>query len=89
MPASFGAADGGARALKPSELRRCGTPPCGYGSVHEHDITLDNLPNQPLHVVLELARRLDLHPGDLTPCAAQVYDHPRYFDGPSPEAAAK
>lgn len=52
--------------------------------VHEHDITLDNLPNQPLHVVLELARRLDLHPGDLTPYAAQVYDHPRYFDAQFP-----
>jgi hypothetical protein len=30
--------------------------------VHEHDIPLDHLPNQPLHVVLELARRLDLTP---------------------------
>ncbi|MDX3426037.1 MULTISPECIES: hypothetical protein [unclassified Streptomyces] len=30
--------------------------------VHEHDISLDHLPNQPLHVVLELARRLDLTP---------------------------
>ncbi|OEJ21960.1 hypothetical protein AR457_39225 [Streptomyces agglomeratus] len=48
--------------------------------VHEHDISLDHLPNQPLHVVLELARRLDLHPGDLSPYAADVYDHPRYLD---------
>ncbi|MGW0670669.1 hypothetical protein [Streptomyces sp. NPDC002746] len=56
--------------------------------VHEHDITLDNLPNQPLHVVLELARRLDLHPGDLTPYAAQVYGHPRYFDAQFPTEPA-
>lgn len=37
--------------------------------VHEADITLDHLPNLPLRVVLELARRLDLHPADLTPYA--------------------
>ncbi|MCA1224058.1 hypothetical protein, partial [Streptomyces sp. 8L] len=52
--------------------------------VHEHDISLDHLPNQPLHVVLELARRLDLHPSDLTPYAAEVYLHPRYFDAQLP-----
>ncbi|MEU2675028.1 hypothetical protein ABZ622_40745 [Streptomyces sp. NPDC007164] len=56
--------------------------------VHEHDISLDHLPNQPLHVVLELARRLDLHPADLTPYAAEVYDHPRYFDAQFPTEPA-
>ncbi|MEU1127049.1 hypothetical protein ABZ371_26555 [Streptomyces sp. NPDC005899] len=52
--------------------------------VHEHDIPLDHLPNQPLHVVLELARRLDLHPADLTPYAAEVYNHPLHFDAQFP-----
>lgn len=33
---------------------------------------MDALPNQPLHVVLELARRLDLHPADLTPYARGI-----------------
>ncbi|MER6604186.1 hypothetical protein ACWDBC_35190 [Streptomyces parvus] len=56
--------------------------------VHETDITLDHLPNQPLHVVLELARRLDLHPGDLTPYAADVYHHPRYLDTQNPPEPA-
>ncbi|MFE7429253.1 TetR family transcriptional regulator [Streptomyces sp. NPDC057545] len=56
--------------------------------VHEHDISLDHLPNQPLHVVLELACRLDLHPGDRTRYAAQVYDHPRYFDAQFPAEPA-
>lgn len=35
--------------------------------VHESAITMDALPNQPLHVILELARCLDLHPADHTP----------------------
>ncbi|MEU6760533.1 hypothetical protein [Streptomyces sp. NPDC046685] len=48
--------------------------------VHEHDISLDALPDQPLHVMLELARRLDLHPADLTPYAEEVYALPRYAD---------
>lgn len=56
--------------------------------VHEHDISLDHLPNQPLHVVLELARRLDLHPSDLTPYAAEVYNHPRHFDAQFPTEPA-
>jgi hypothetical protein len=56
--------------------------------VHEADISLDHLPNQPLHVVLELARRLDLHPADLTPYAAGVYDRPRYFDAQLPPEPA-
>ncbi|MFC5724126.1 hypothetical protein ACFP1Z_28555 [Streptomyces gamaensis] len=46
--------------------------------VHENDIRLDALPNQPLHVVLELARHLDLHPADLTPFAEEVYCLPRH-----------
>ncbi|ATM24835.1 hypothetical protein SMD44_p20052 (plasmid) [Streptomyces alboflavus] len=52
--------------------------------VHEHDVTMDALPNQPLHVVLELARRLDLHPADLTPYAEAVYQLPRYRDTQTP-----
>jgi hypothetical protein len=52
--------------------------------VHEHDVTMDALPNQPLHVVLELARRLDLHPADLTPYAEDVYRLPRYRDTQTP-----
>ncbi|MGW5677000.1 hypothetical protein ACWEV4_18305 [Streptomyces sp. NPDC003860] len=56
--------------------------------VHEADITLDHLPDQPLHIVLELARRLDLHPADLTPYAADVYDRPRYFDAQLPPEPA-
>ncbi|MGW2777325.1 hypothetical protein ACWC4C_33320 [Streptomyces olivaceoviridis] len=56
----------------------------GLLSVHEHALSLDHLPNQPLHVVLELARRLELRPSDLTPYAAEVYHHPRYFDAQFP-----
>ncbi|MFC5724131.1 hypothetical protein ACFP1Z_28580 [Streptomyces gamaensis] len=52
--------------------------------VHEHDVTMDALPNQPLNVVLELARRLDLHPADLTPYAEDVYQLPRYRDTQNP-----
>lgn len=52
--------------------------------VHEHDIDLDQLPDQPLHVVLELARRLDLHPADLAPYAEDAYAHPRYTDTQNP-----
>ena len=33
--------------------------------VHEHEIDLAELPDQPVRVVYELARRLDSHPGDL------------------------
>ncbi|QCW79037.1 hypothetical protein EQG64_21800 [Streptomyces sp. S6] len=52
--------------------------------VQEHDITMDALPNQPLHVILELARRLDFHPADLTPYAEAVYRLPRYRDAQQP-----
>ncbi|WP_331764353.1 helix-turn-helix transcriptional regulator [Streptomyces sp. NBC_01506] len=52
--------------------------------VHEGAITMDALPNQPLHVVLELARRLDLHPADLTPYAEAVYQLPRHTDTEHP-----
>ncbi|MFD3961905.1 MULTISPECIES: helix-turn-helix domain-containing protein [Streptomyces] len=52
--------------------------------VHESAITMDALPNQPLHVILELARRLDLHPADLTPYAEAVYQLPRYRDAEHP-----
>lgn len=60
----------------------------GLLGVHEHDISLDHLPNQPLHVVLELARRLDLHPRDLTPYAAEAYNHPLHFDAQFPTEPA-
>ncbi|WP_443290536.1 hypothetical protein [Streptomyces sp. IBSNAI001] len=52
--------------------------------VHENDIRLDALPNQPLHVVLELARCLDLHPADLTPFAEEVYRLPRHHQVQQP-----
>ncbi|WP_281154668.1 hypothetical protein [Streptomyces sp. HYC2] len=52
--------------------------------VHESDIRLDALPNQPLHVVLELARHLDLHPADLTPFAEDVYHLPRHHQVQQP-----
>lgn len=52
--------------------------------VHESAITMDALPNQPLHIILELARRLDLHPADLTPYAEGVYQLPRYRDAEHP-----
>ncbi|MFJ3140256.1 hypothetical protein ACIPK5_30745 [Streptomyces sp. NPDC086843] len=52
--------------------------------VHENDIRLDPLPNQPLYVVLELARRLDLHPADLTPFAEDVYHLPRHHQVQQP-----
>lgn len=52
--------------------------------VHESAITMDALPNQPLHIILELARRLDLHPADLTPYAEAVYRLPRYRDAEHP-----
>ncbi|MFI9045546.1 hypothetical protein [Streptomyces sp. NPDC053427] len=49
--------------------------------VHEHDVTMDALPNQLLHVVLELARRLDLHPAGLAPYAEVVYRDPVIITG--------
>lgn len=43
--------------------------------VHEHDTDLDDLP---LHVVLDLARRLDINPIDLAPDTEHLYAIPRY-----------
>ncbi|MFE4957965.1 hypothetical protein ACFRCW_28835 [Streptomyces sp. NPDC056653] len=45
--------------------------------VHEHQIDLEELPDLPVHVLLELARRLDLHPADLLLGADELFELPR------------
>ena len=44
--------------------------------VHEHEIDLEELPDQPLRVVYELARRLDIHPADLIHGTAELFARP-------------
>ncbi|MER8237497.1 hypothetical protein [Streptomyces sp. NPDC094049] len=45
--------------------------------VHEHLIDLDELPDLPVRVLLELARRLDMHPADLMTGADDLFELPR------------
>ncbi|MET9694943.1 hypothetical protein ABZY81_42305 [Streptomyces sp. NPDC006514] len=46
--------------------------------VHEHQIDLDELPDLPVRVLLELARRLDMHPADLMTGADDLFELPRH-----------
>ncbi|MER6257886.1 hypothetical protein ABT224_41880 [Streptomyces sp. NPDC001584] len=46
--------------------------------VHEHQTDLDELPDLPVHVLLELARRLDIHPADLLLGSDELFERPRY-----------
>lgn len=46
--------------------------------VHEHQIDLDELPDLPVRVLIELARRLDIHPADLMPDADDLFERPRH-----------
>ncbi|MFI5753369.1 hypothetical protein ACIBBE_48095 [Streptomyces sp. NPDC051644] len=45
--------------------------------VHEHQIDLEELPDLPVRVLLELARRLDIHPADLMPGSDELFERPR------------
>ncbi|KMO93497.1 hypothetical protein [Streptomyces roseus] len=45
--------------------------------VHEHQIDLEELPDLPVRVLLELARRLDMHPADLMPGSDDLFELPR------------
>ncbi|WP_327135414.1 hypothetical protein OG311_37455 [Streptomyces sp. NBC_01343] len=45
--------------------------------VHEHQIDLEELPELPVRVLLELARRLDMNPADLMPGADELFERPR------------
>ncbi|MFB0631305.1 hypothetical protein [Streptomyces sp. AB3(2024)] len=45
--------------------------------VHEHQIDLEELPDLPVRVLLELARRLDMHPADLMPGSEELFELPR------------
>ncbi|MFB7254870.1 hypothetical protein [Streptomyces nojiriensis] len=45
--------------------------------VHEHQIDLEELPDLPVRVLLELARRLDIHPADLMVGADDLFERPR------------
>ena len=45
--------------------------------VHEHQIDLEELPDLPVRVLLELARRLDMHPADLMPGSDELFELPR------------
>ncbi|MFG2690811.1 hypothetical protein ACGFWG_32405 [Streptomyces sp. NPDC048405] len=45
--------------------------------VHEHQLDLDELPDLPVRVLLDLARRLDLHPADLLAGADELFALPR------------
>ncbi|MEV7729130.1 hypothetical protein AB0P15_31030 [Streptomyces sp. NPDC087917] len=44
--------------------------------VHEHQIDLEELPDLPVHILLELARRLDMHPADLMPGSDHLFELP-------------
>ncbi|GLX41206.1 hypothetical protein Sros01_72790 [Streptomyces roseochromogenus] len=46
--------------------------------VHEHQIDLDELPDLPVRVLLELARCLDMHPADLMPGSDELFELPRH-----------
>ncbi|MFD7258405.1 hypothetical protein [Streptomyces sp. NPDC059874] len=46
--------------------------------VHEHQTDLDELPDLPVHVLLELARRLDIHPADLLTGSDELFERPRH-----------
>lgn len=47
--------------------------------VHEHQIDLEELPDLPVRILLELARRLDIHPADLLPDADDyLFERPRH-----------
>ncbi|MFF6779016.1 hypothetical protein ACFY8W_36460 [Streptomyces sp. NPDC012637] len=45
--------------------------------VHEHQIDLAELPDLPVRVLLELARRLDMNPADLMAGADDLFERPR------------
>ncbi|MFJ9523641.1 hypothetical protein ACIRPK_36110 [Kitasatospora sp. NPDC101801] len=45
--------------------------------VHEHQVDLDELPDLPVRVLHEIARRLDLHPADILREADDLYALPR------------
>lgn len=45
--------------------------------VHEHQVDLEELPDLPVRLWLELARRLDLHPGDIIRGANELFALPR------------
>ncbi|MFJ1938577.1 MULTISPECIES: helix-turn-helix domain-containing protein [unclassified Kitasatospora] len=45
--------------------------------VHEHQIDLDELPDLPVRVLHEIARRLDLHPADILRETDDLYALPR------------
>ncbi|GAB2469525.1 hypothetical protein [Streptomyces incanus] len=45
--------------------------------VHEHQIDLEELPDLPVRVLLELARRLDIHPADLMTGSDELFERPR------------
>ncbi|MFE0063216.1 hypothetical protein [Streptomyces sp. NPDC059003] len=45
--------------------------------IHEHQTDLEELPDLPVHVLLELARRLDIHPADLIDGANELFERPR------------
>ncbi|MBT2449979.1 hypothetical protein J7F03_23465 [Streptomyces sp. ISL-43] len=44
--------------------------------MHEHQIDLEELPNLSVCVLLELARRLDIHPADLMDGADDLFERP-------------
>ncbi|MER7669626.1 hypothetical protein ABTY61_14310 [Kitasatospora sp. NPDC096128] len=48
--------------------------------VHEHQVDLEELPDLPVRLWLELARRLDLHPGDIIRGANELFALPRIAD---------
>ncbi|MFF1873195.1 hypothetical protein [Kitasatospora herbaricolor] len=45
--------------------------------VHEHQIDLDELPDLPVRILHEIARRLDLHPADILRDTDDLYALPR------------
>ncbi|MFD3553743.1 hypothetical protein ACFWWA_16790 [Streptomyces goshikiensis] len=49
----------------------------GLLGVHEHQIDLEELPDLPVRVLPELARRLDMHPADLMPGSDELCELPR------------
>ncbi|WTX01095.1 hypothetical protein OG216_47645 (plasmid) [Streptomycetaceae bacterium NBC_01309] len=59
-----------------------------YLGVHEHEIDLEELPDLPVRLWLDLARRLDLHPADIIVGADDVFDRLRTAPRAQPEAGA-
>jgi len=56
--------------------------------VHEHQVDLEELPDLPVRLWLEVARRLDLHPADIIRGAAELFELPRITapdNSPDPE----